>query len=92
MNPSHKRRGFFLVGRELHGRADADTTARPRGRHRPNHLICFNLFSLHVVDVQHELLVAYTVTKGLCSDVKEGHVLLDELAKRHPEMLKKKRS
>ncbi|HHY66599.1 MAG TPA: transposase [Alicyclobacillus sp.] len=47
-------------------------------------------YKLHlVVDAQYELPVAYTVTKGSRSDVKEGHVLLDELEKRHPEMLKK---
>ncbi|PTQ56863.1 MAG: Mobile element protein [Candidatus Carbobacillus altaicus] len=41
------------------------------------------------MDAQHELPLAYTVTKGSRSDVKEGHVLLDELEKRHPEILKK---
>ncbi|CAB3390540.1 transposase [Kyrpidia spormannii] len=47
-------------------------------------------YKLHlVVDAKHELPVAYTVTKGSRSDVKEGHVLLDEMEKRHPEMLKK---
>jgi len=45
-------------------------------------------YKLHlVVDATYELPIAYKVTKASVPDVKEGHVLLEEMEKRQPEIL-----
>jgi hypothetical protein len=46
-------------------------------------------YKLHlVVEATYELPVAYKVTKASASDAKEGHVLLEQMEKRQPEILR----
>ncbi|AZK59011.1 Mobile element protein [Candidatus Desulforudis audaxviator] len=45
-------------------------------------------YKLHlVVDAVYELPVGFAVTKASASDVKEGHILIDRVAKEHPEIV-----
>lgn len=47
-------------------------------------------YKLHlIVDANYELPVGYSVTKASRSDVKEGHVLLDELKQKQPAIVER---
>jgi hypothetical protein len=42
-----------------------------------------------VVDATYELPIAYKITKASASDIIEGHALVEQLDKKHPEILEK---
>lgn len=47
-------------------------------------------YKLHlVVDATYELPIAYKITKASASDIIEGHALVEQLDKKHPEILEK---
>ncbi len=53
-------------------------------------LISWFGYKLHLlVDARYELPVGFTVTKASTSDVKQGHVLVEQLVERHPELVER---